>query len=96
MPETISDTRKNLTGHVKRFREQGIDAEPVVFGDNRRPDAALLPFETFEFLMEVAEDIAIAQRVRERTQADTGRRTSLAEIAEELGVDLDDLEARDD
>ncbi len=91
MPDTISDTRKNLTKHVKRFREQGLDAEPVVFGDNRRPDAALLPFEMFEFLMEVAEDIAIAQRVRARTEADTGSRTSLGDVAKDLGVDLDDL-----
>lgn len=91
MPDTISDTRKNLTGHVKRFREQGLDAEPVVFGDSRRPDAALLPFETFELLMEVAEDIAIGQRVRERVEVDTGNRTSLGAVAEEFGVDLDNL-----
>ncbi len=91
MPETISDTRKNLTGHVRRFREEGVDAEPVVFGDNRRPDAALLPYETFELLLELAEDIVIAQRVREREAADSGNRTSLAQLAMELGVDLDEL-----
>lgn len=91
MPETISDTRKNLTGHVRRFRERGLDAEPVVFGDNRRPDAALLPYETFELLLELAEDIAIAERIREREAADSGGRTSLVEVAMELGVDLDEL-----
>jgi antitoxin StbD len=91
MAETISDTRKNLTGHVRRFREQGLEAEPVVFGDNRRPDAALLPYETFELLLELAEDIVVAQRVREREAADSGARTSLARVAEELGVDLDEL-----
>lgn len=91
MPDTISSTRAKLTGHVKRFREQGLDAEPVVFGDNRRPDAALLPFETFELLMEIAEDIAIAQRVRARTEQDTGNRASLGEVAEELEVDLESL-----
>lgn len=91
MPDTISNTRANLTGHVKRFREEGLDAEPVVFGDNRRPDAALLPFETFELLLEIAEDIAISQRVRERTATDTGNRTSLDEVAEELDIDLESL-----
>lgn len=91
MPDTISSTRANLTGHVKRFREKGLDAEPVVFGDNRRPEAALLPFETFELLMEIAEDIAIAQRIRARTEQDTGNRTSLGEVAEELDVDLESL-----
>lgn len=91
MPDTISDTRANLTGHVKRCREEGLDAEPIVFGHNRQPDAVLLPFETFELLMEVAEDIAITQRVRTRLAEDTGNRTSLGEVAEELDVDLEDL-----
>jgi antitoxin StbD len=91
MPETISDTRANLTKHVQRFRDEGLDAEPVVFGDNRRPDAALLPYETFELLMEVAEDVAIAQRIRDRLAEDTGSRTTLGELAHELGVDLDGL-----
>jgi len=31
VPETISDTRQLLTSHVARFREEGLDAEPVVF-----------------------------------------------------------------
>jgi hypothetical protein len=41
--------------------------------------------------LEVAEDIAIAQRVRARAAAVTGNRTSLGKVAKELGVDLDDL-----
>ena len=40
---------------------------------------------------EVAEDLAIAERVRARDAADSGRRTSLAEVADELEVDLGDL-----
>lgn len=91
MPETISDTRRNLTRHVQRFREEGVDAEPVVFGNNRRPDAALLPYETFELLLDLAEDIVIVQRVREREATDAGNRTSLADVAGEFDVDLDEL-----
>ena len=37
---------------------------------------------------EVAEDLANAERVRARDAADSGRRTSLAEVADELEVDL--------
>jgi antitoxin StbD len=91
MPETISETRKLLTGHVRRFREQGLDAEPVVFGDRRQPDAALLPFETFQLLLDIAEDLVIAERVRERDAADSGNRTSLADVAAMFDVDLDEL-----
>lgn len=33
MPEVIREARTRLSAHVRRFREQGLDAEPVVFGD---------------------------------------------------------------
>lgn len=91
MVDTISDARAQLTQHVARFRSEGAEAEPVLFGTHRRPEAALIPYEAYQLLMELAEDAAIAQVVRERTTADTGRRTSLGEIAAELGIDLDQL-----
>ena len=91
MPETVSDTRARLTGHVARFREEGIEAEPVIFGERRKPQAALLPYETFQLLLDVAEDVVIAERIRRRDAADAGDRTTLEEIAAEFGVDLDEL-----
>jgi antitoxin StbD len=91
MPETISEARTRLPAHVRRFREQGLDAEPVVFGVRRQPDAALLPYEMFELLLDVAEDIAIAERIRERDAADGGKRTTLADAAAEFGIDLEAL-----
>jgi len=90
-PETVSDTRKHLTGHVARFRAEGADAAPVVFGDRRRPEAVLLPFETFQLLLDVAEDVLLAERVRERASADDGSRIALADAAERFGIDLDEL-----
>lgn len=91
MPDTISDTRSDLTKHVHRFRAEGMEAEPVVFGDHRKAEAVLLPHSLFEFLLEVAEDFAIAQQIRERDARDNGNRTSLREVAERFDVDLDSL-----
>ena len=91
MPETVSDTRRRLTQHVQQFRDQGVEAPPVIFGDRRQPEAALLPYETLNMLLDIAEDVAIAQRIRERDAADTGERTTLADAADEFGVDLDEL-----
>lgn len=91
MVETISDARKRLTGHVARFRSEGVDAEPVIFGDHRQPEAALIPYEMFQLLLDVAEDVAIAQRLRERTASDIGHRTSLGRVAADFGIDLDEL-----
>ncbi len=91
MTHTISDTRRDLTGHVARFRREGLNAEPVVFGDHRQPEAVLLPHETFQLLLDVAEDIAIAERLTQRLAADDGNRTTLAEAAATFGIDLDQL-----
>lgn len=91
MVETISDARRQLTKHVVRFRKDGLDAEPVVFGDHRKPEAVVVPFELFQLLLDVAEDVAVAERIRERDASDSGARTSLADVAAEFGIDLDQL-----
>jgi PHD/YefM family antitoxin component YafN of YafNO toxin-antitoxin module len=64
--ETISDARDHLTGHVARFRREGLEAEPVILGNRREPEVALIPYETFQLLLDIAEDLAIAERIRER------------------------------
>lgn len=89
--ETISDARDNLTVHVARFRREGVEAEPVILGNRREPEAALLPYQTFLLLMDIAEDIAIAERIREREATDSGERISLGALADELGIDLNQL-----
>ena len=90
MSDTVSETRRLLPSHVARFREEGLEAEPVIFGEGRKPQAALLPYETLRLLLDLAEDAAIGVRVRERDVADAGNRTTLAEFASELGGDRDE------
>lgn len=91
MIDTISKTREQLTTHVARFREAGAAAEPVVFGDHRKPEAVLLSFETFQVLLDIAEDAVITQRIRDREATDNGERVPMADLARELGINLDTL-----
>ena len=91
MIETISNTRERLTSHVARFREAGADAPPVVFGDHHKPEAVLLSFETFRVLLDVVEDAMLAERTRDRLEKDSGARFSLADVASELNINLDNL-----
>ena len=90
-PVPTSVARRELTQTVSRFRDEGADAEPVVFGSHRKPEAVVLPYEAYEALMVLAEEYAIAARIRERDAADTGTRYTLDEVADELGVDLEAL-----
>ena len=91
MVETISDTRAALTTVVARFRKEGAQAEPVVFGDHRKPEAVLLSYETYQILLDVAEDVMLTRRAQERLAEDDETRMSLAEVADLVNLDLDSL-----
>ena len=90
-PVTTTEARSALTATVRRFREEGAGAEPVMFGSHRKPEAVVMPYETYHELVALAEKITVAQTLRERDAQDSGRRHSLLEVAETLGVDLDEL-----
>lgn len=90
-PVTTTDARQGLTNTVKRFRQQGATAEPLIFGSHRKPEAVMLPYEAYEALVALAEEVGVAATIRERDAGDTGRRYSLREVAEEFGVDLTTL-----
>ncbi len=46
---TISTTeaRTSLSQTIARFRAEGAYANPVVFGDHRKPEGVVLPFELY-------------------------------------------------
>ena len=44
----LSEVRKRLSGILARFRQEGAAAEPVAFGSHRKPEAILLPYESYE------------------------------------------------
>ena len=57
-----------------------------------KPTVVLASGNSAEVTMpKAAEDVVIAQHVRERDAADSGERTSLADAAAEFGIDLDSL-----
>jgi PHD/YefM family antitoxin component YafN of YafNO toxin-antitoxin module len=53
MPTT--EARTELSRVLARFRQEGIAAVPVVFGDHRRPEGVLLPYELFERIEQAVE-----------------------------------------
>ncbi len=44
---TTTEARTALSQVLATFREQGVAAEPLVFGDHRRPEGVVLPFEVY-------------------------------------------------
>jgi hypothetical protein len=85
------DARDELPNALKRFRAEGVSAEPLIFGSHRKPEGVVIPFELYEEVLPLVEDILIARAARERIAA--GAAVPLSDIATRLGVDLDSLEA---
>jgi PHD/YefM family antitoxin component YafN of YafNO toxin-antitoxin module len=49
------EARKQLGDVLKRFRRDGADAEPVLFGAHRKPEAVILPVALWERLQLMEE-----------------------------------------
>jgi len=65
-----SEARTALPSTLTRFREQGMLAEPMVFGGHRKAEGVVLPYELFERLLPAIEDVALAEVVRARLARD--------------------------
>ena len=61
-----SEARSALPRTLNRFREQGMFAEPMIFGGHRRPEGVVLPYALFEQLLPAIEDVVLAEAVRAR------------------------------
>ncbi|MGI9016126.1 MAG: hypothetical protein ACR2HR_03315 [Euzebya sp.] len=89
-PSTITETRDRLTKIVAGFRERE-EAEPVVFGNRRTPEAVVIPYDLYELIQDLAEELVIAAQLHERCGADDGTRYSMAEVSAHFGIDIFDL-----
>ncbi len=67
----VDEFRRHLGDVLRTFRDDADHADPVIFGNNRRPEAAVIPFARFrelEALDDTIEDLAIALVAAHRTE----------------------------
>lgn len=83
------EARTEIPKALRRFRTEGVTADPLVFGSHRRPEAVVIPFELYTSLLPAIEEIEIAQIVRDR-KGEQAR--PLSEFAAELGLNGADYE----
>lgn len=58
--------------------------KPLIFGAQRKPEAAIIPFELYQQIIPLLEDLEIAQVARERIAE--GESEPLADVAARLGL----------
>lgn len=88
LPEvsTATDARSGLNTALKRFRHDGIKAQPLVFGSHRKPEAIVIPYALFERLLPAVEEILIEETIRERL-TDGSSPIAFDDAARSLGFD---------
>ena len=82
-----AEARDRLSSYLKLFREQGGQADPVVFGSHRKPEGVILSYERYEWQTEILDELVASEEVREAIAQDTGKRVELADVAREAGFD---------
>ncbi len=85
LPTSVA--RRDLTKIVAAFRARGAAAGPVLFGSQRKPEAAVVPYGLIRLLDPIIEDLVISARVQERLTEDTGERITHAEVIATMGWD---------
>lgn len=63
---TSREAREEIGATLARFQIEGAGAEPLVFGAHRKPQAAVIPFELYERLEAILEDLELAQKLASR------------------------------
>ena len=95
--DLISVTDASNKG-VSWLIESAVQGRPQIVLRNNHAVAAVISIEAMEKLQRLEElegDLRLLSVALARTVTDSGRRYSLEDVAAELGVDLDALEADD-
>lgn len=75
------EARAQLPALLKRFRQDGADAEPVVIGARRRPEAVVLSYERYLRLAGGPERVAAALEQQAREAGETLEAEEAIELA---------------
>lgn len=63
---TTSETRANLTKILARFRVEGKNAKPILFGSHRKVEAVLVPAKVWQKLINQVNDLQLELVVAQR------------------------------
>jgi PHD/YefM family antitoxin component YafN of YafNO toxin-antitoxin module len=84
----VAELRASLSKVIANFREQGIFAEPLIFGSHRKPEGVVISYSLFEKIMPAIEESLLEALIAERL-----KETPLAgaDALNELGIPVDSI-----
>jgi hypothetical protein len=80
--QATSIARAELTTRVAEFKELGDEARVIVFGSHRKAQAAIVPIELFEELMDLAEGVPHLPRAEQPKKRSRKRVVQKADTTE--------------
>jgi hypothetical protein len=96
-PISVTDARDGLSKALKAFRAGAVDAPPIFFGAQRKPEGVILSYAQYQLLVKAAalvENLGDIELLRDRLtqRAPLDAPDEFDEFAAELGVEdqLDD------
>ena len=84
-----SEARSELSAIISRFREEGNESTPVLFGSHRKPEGVIIPFSMWQEILEQIEDIELEKLVRDRI-SDGNKSLLFDELVKKLNLDKPD------
>lgn len=61
-----SEARSELSAIISRFRKEGKESTPVLFGSHRKPEGVIISFSMWQDILEQIEDIELEKLARDR------------------------------
>ncbi|GIH44965.1 hypothetical protein SAMN05421833_102459 [Microbispora rosea] len=93
--EPVSSASAAFAETVARMGEKGLEAKPVVVGRRGTPEAAIIPWALYQALLDEIDTVLSGAEIRDRldatAEAGGPTYTSLEELANAAGVDVNEL-----
>lgn len=81
---TSREARELLGATIEAFRHDS--GQPLIFGAQRKPEAAVIPYQLYKQIIPLLEDLEIARITRERLAA--AESEPLSDVAARLGLSV--------
>jgi hypothetical protein len=86
-----SEARVSLATVLDGFRDHGLSAEPVFFGNHRRAEGVIIPVELFYALLPAIDELMLKETISARIAEGAESLDLDAKLAESLGLDPDEF-----
>jgi hypothetical protein len=84
---TTREAREHISDFLREAREGGIETPVRFYGAQRKPEAAIMSADLANELLDLMDDVVIAEQIRRRTESDEVESGTVDDFLAGAGVD---------